>query len=152
MTFAVRTFMGAASGGPINFSLGVSNTSAGVGVRSGAANMISDGTSTSTQHGVSGQADSPWYSPAPTTGAATPLYAKVSNLVRASTTITGGGFTSNALTNSVFSLSGGTGWGFTSSASNQEGTGSFTVTIYADAGGTQVLATGSVSWDVGYTP
>jgi hypothetical protein len=146
MTFAARTFQGMAQGGPIPFSMGLSNNSAATGVRSAFFSLNSDGTTTQTPAGGGTNITGPaWYSPAPTTGAATGLYCKLTINSSSGTTITG------TATGSVVSL-GGSSWTFTSVNNVTEGTGNGTLYIYGDSGGTNPLATGSVSWDVGYTP
>jgi hypothetical protein len=146
MTFAARSFQGMSQGGPIPFSVGLSNNSISLGVRSAVFNLVSDGTITKTPTGGGTQTTSgAWYSPAPTTGASTGYWCKLVINTSASTTVSG------TATNTVTSL-GGSGWTFTSSASNAEGTGTATLYIYGDSGGTNLLVTASVSWDVGYTP
>lgn len=145
MTFGARTFQGMSQGSPVPFSLGLSNNSISLGIRSASFTLVNDGTSTKTPTGGGSQVAGPnWFSPAPTTGAGTGIWCKLTINSTSQTTISG-------TTGGVISV-GGSSWTFTSGASNQEGTGSATLTFYGDAGGTNLLATASVTWDVGYTP
>jgi len=146
MTFATRTLQGMPQGGPIPFSMGLSNTSITTGIRSAFFQLNSDGTTTKTPTGGGTNVAGPnWYSPAPTTGASTGLYCKLTIDTTSGTTITG------SATGSVISL-GGSSWTFTNTSSTTEGSGTGTLRMYSDSGGTNLLATASVSWDVGYTP
>lgn len=145
MTFASRTFFAMANGGPIGFSGGVSNNSAATGVRSGSFQINSDGTTQSTRLGVSNVVGSPWYAPLPAPGIGASYWCKMT--INSST-----GTTSSGSFGTVLSLSGNINWGFTSSGPLTEGVGNATLNIYGDAGGTSLLASANVSWDVGYTP
>jgi hypothetical protein len=146
MTFSARTFQGMTQGTPVPFSIGLSNNSIGLGVRSAGFTLVSDGTITKTPTGGGSQVTSDaWYSPAPTTGAATGVWCKFVINTSSQTTLSG------SSTNTVISVS-GAGLTFTSDATNHEGTGTFTITFYGDSGGTNRLATATGSWDVGYTP
>jgi len=146
VTFAARTFQGMPQGRPIPFTLGLTNDSISLGIRSASFTLVSDGTTTQTPTGGGSQVAGPaWYSPAPTAGAATGVWCKLTINSNTQTTITG------TATGSVVTV-GGSSWTFTNDATNHEGFGSATLTFYADSGGTQLLATASVSWDVGYTP
>lgn len=146
MTFAARTFQGMSQGGPVPFSLGLSNNSISLGIRSAVFTLVNDGTITKTPIGGGTQTTSgAWYSPAPTTNAGTGIWCKLTVNSNTNCNITGSG------TGTVVSV-GGSSWTFTSSATNAEGVGSGTLTFYGDSGGTNLLATASVSWDVGYTP
>lgn len=144
MTFAARTFQALSLGSVISFGPVVSNNSAALGVRSGSLNLANDGTGN--QRVLNVVNNIAWYAPAPTTSIGSSIWCKLTINSQAFTTITG------SATGSVISLSGGAGWTFTSSASNQEGTGTFTLTFYGDAAGTNLLSTQSGNWDVGYTP
>ena len=144
MTFASRTFFAMATGNVVSFSPGVSNNSAALGVRSGSLSLSNDGTGTQTQLGSSHALS--WYAPAPSTGIGSSIWAKLTINTTSNTVMSG------SSTGVVLSLSGGLGWTFTSSASNQEGTGTFTLNFYGDSGGTNLLSSQRGSWDVGYTP
>jgi hypothetical protein len=149
MTFACRTFQGMGGGGsPINFTAGLGNTLLTTGVRSASFTLVNDGTSTvSRSPGGGGGSIScgPWFSPSPTVGVGSQYWCKLVLGSNAGTVVSGSGV------GSVISI-GGAGWTFTSSSTTTEGTGAATVNVYADAAGTILVATGSVSWDVGYTP
>lgn len=148
MTFAARTIMGISQGAPINFSAGLGNTLISTGVRSASFTLINDGTSTVGKSGTGGSGSlfcGPWFSPAPTAGVGSQYWCKLVLGSNSGTVVSG------SAVNTVMTV-GGSGWTFTSSGATTEGTGAATVNIYADAGGTILVATGSVSWDVGYTP
>lgn len=145
MTFAARTFQGTSNGGPIAFSGGVSNNSAATGVRSGSFQINSDGTTQSTVHGVSSVAGSPWYAPLPAPGIGASYWCKMT--INSTT-----GTTASGSFGTVLALSSNINWGFTSTGPLTEGFGNATLNIYGDAGGTSLLASANVSWDVGYTP
>lgn len=147
MTGVLQVLVAAKSGGPISFSASLVSTLSGTtGVRSAGMTLNSDGTSsTSRTSGGTGTATcGPWYSPNPTTGVGSNYWCKLTISSQTNTTISGA-------VNTVQSV-GGSSWTFSSSTANVEGSGSGTVTIYGDSGGTQVIQTGSVGWDVGFTP
>lgn len=147
MSGVQMALLGAKSGGPISFSASLVSTLSGTtGIRSAGFTLNSDGTSsTSRTSGGTGTATcGPWYFPNPTAGVGSLYWCKLTISSQSNTTISGA-------VNTVQSV-GGSSWTFSSSATNVEGTGSGTVTIYADSGGTIVVATGSVGWDVGFTP
>lgn len=144
MTFAVRTFLGLSSGGPVSGSYGVSNNSGSTGIRGGSLNLLNDGTATETFHGSS-TAASPWYSPLPAPGIGSFYWCKLTINSSSGTTVSGS-------TGSILSLASGAGWSFTSTGAITEGTGTATLNIYGDAGGSSLLSSFGVSWDVGYTP
>lgn len=141
MTFAARTFQGMNPGGPVPFSLGVTNVAPSTGIRSGSFTLNSDGTTSKTPSGVAPS----WYSPAPTTGAATGYYCALVINSSAGTTVGGPG-------SGVVVAVSGASWSFTNTSANVEGSGTATLYVYADVAGTQVLTTNFVSWDVGYQP
>lgn len=142
MTFGARSFQGMSQGSVIPFGPAVSNNSAALGVRSGTMSLASDGSGTQTQLGTSHAIQ--WYAPV-TTGIGSSVWCKLTINSTNFTNMTG---TSTGTIQTV----GGCAWTFTSSASNQEGTGTFTLTFYGDAAGTNLLSTQTGSWDVGYTP
>lgn len=148
MTGPLNVLVAIASGGPIAFSASLVNTLSGTtGVRSAGFTLNNDGTSSTSRSpsGGTGVATcGPWYFPNPTAGVGANYWCKLTISSQANTTISGA-------VNTVQSV-GGSSWTFSSSATNVEGTGSGTLTIYADAGGTSVVATGGVGWDVGFTP
>lgn len=136
---------GSSSGGIQAFSVGLSNNSVATGIRSASFTLVSDGTSTRTPNGGGSAVAGPnWYAPT-TASIGSSYWVKLVINSSATTTISG------SATNTVMSVS-GAGWTFTNTATNNEGTGSGTLSFYTDSGGTNLVATGSVSWDVGYTP
>lgn len=141
MTFAARNFLGLSQGAVVAFGPGVSNNSAALGIRSGTLSLASDGTGTQTQLGTSHALQ--WYAPV-TAGIGASIWAKLTVNTSTFTNVTGSG-------SGVVSASGAS-WTFTSSASNQEGVGTFTLNFYGDSGGTNLLSSQNGSWDVGYTP
>lgn len=142
MTFATRTMFAMSQGAPIPFTPDVSNNSASTGIRSGQLSLSSDGTGAHTVANVS--TPLAWYAPAPTVGAGSGIWVKLTVNSTSSTNITG------AATGTVLTL--GATWTFTSTSPAQEGFGTFTLTFYSDAGGTSVIRSQSGAWDVGYTP
>lgn len=142
-------FVGVSAGGPVTFTASCINTLAGTtGLRSAGFTLNSDGTSSTSRSPSGGTGTAtcgPWYSPNPTTGAGNNFWAKLTISSQSNTTISG-------TVGSVVSLSGGAGWSFQNSATNVEGIGTGTITLYADAAGTSVVLTASVGWDVGFTP
>jgi len=135
-------------GGPVNFSASCINTLSGTtGLRSAGFTLNSDGTSSTSRSPTGGTGTStcgPWYFPNPTAGVGSLYWCKLTISSQSNTTISGA-------VNTVQSVSGAS-WSFQNSATNVEGTGSGTLTIYADSGGTQVITSNSVGWDVGFTP
>lgn len=146
MTGSVQMLAAAGGGRAQGFTASLVNTSLSTGTRSAGFTLVNDGTSTTSASPAGGtQSCSAWFSPAPTTGAGSLYWAKFTTGSSTNTTITG-------TVGSVISLSAGAAWSFANSATNQEGVGNATVSIYSDSGGTNLIATGSVSWDVGFTP
>jgi hypothetical protein len=148
MTGILQVLLAAKAGGPINFSASCVNTLSGTtGLRSAGFTLNSDGTSSTSRSPTGGTGTStcgPWYFPNPTAGVGALYYCKLTISSQSNTTISGA-------VNTVQSVSGAS-WSFQNSATNVEGTGSGTLTIYSDAGGTQVITSNSVGWDVGFTP
>jgi hypothetical protein len=147
MTFACRTFQGMQpSGGAQSFSASLANTSASTGIRNASFNLVNDGTATTGASPAGGhQSCGPWFTPT-TASIGNSFWAKMVLGTNSGTTVSG------SAVGSVVSLSGATNWTFTNTGTSTEGTGSASVFIYSDAGGTQLVATGSVSWDVGFAP
>lgn len=148
MTGFLNVLLASASGGPISFSASLINTLSGTtGVRSATMTLNSDGTASTSRSPSGGTGTAtcgPWYFPNPTTGVGSLYWCKLTINSQSNTTISGS-------VNTVISISGAS-WTFSSSATNVEGSGSGTITVYADSGGTSPVMTGSVSWDVGFTP
>lgn len=148
MTGTVQVLAGAASGGPIAFVAGLGNTLATAGVRSGTMTLVNDGTSTASRSPAGGSGVTscgPWYFPNPTTGVGSLFWCKWTTNTTNNSTITG------SAVGSVISI-GGSSWTVSNSGTGVEGTGTATISVYADAGGTILVATGAVSWDVGFAP
>lgn len=148
MTFASRTFQGMSQGAaPISFSATLRNTSASTGIRSASFTLVNDGTSTTSASPAGGsQSCGPWFSPAPTTSIGSSYWAKLTLGTNSGTNVSG------SSVGTVVSLSSAASWTFANSGTSTEGIGSATVGIYADAGGTILVTTGSVTWDVGFAP
>lgn len=146
----MQMLMAAASGGAITFSATLNNILSGTtGLRSAGFSMLNDGTGTTSRSPAGGTGTAttgPWYFPNPTAAIGSNYWVKLTINTQSLTTISG------SATATVISLSSTVGWTFTNSATNTEGTGTGTVSIYADSGGTILVATASVSWDVGFTP
>lgn len=136
MTFGVRTFQGMSQGAvsPPSFSGG--NVSLSAGIRSVSCGLVNDGTST----GSMGTGN--WFTPTQS-GIGSQYWVKLTVTSTTNTTITG------SATATVLSV-GGVGWTFTNTGSTVEGFGTFTLTFYSDAAGTQVVGTSTGNnWDVG---
>ncbi len=147
MTFAARTFQGMPQGGPVAFSGSGGNTSATSGTRSVTFTMNSDGTTGVTRSGTGGSGaltSTSWYLPA-TGSIGSHYWAKLTISSGFGTTYSG------SAQSTVLALSSALAWTFTNSSSVAEGTGTATINVYADSGGTQLVATGSFNWDVGDT-
>lgn len=134
MSLLLGTGLGRLTGSSGN----VVNTSVATGIRSGTFALVNDGTFTGT-----GSAGGSWF--APTIAAiGTQWWAKATVNTTSNTTFTG-------TTGSWVQLTSGTSWGMQNTATNNEGTGNFTIAFSPD-GGTTTAGTMNVPWDVGFTP
>jgi hypothetical protein len=143
MTFAARTFQGMPTlPGVIQPGLSVtsSNTGLTTGFRSASFTLVNDGTITK----VSGSGSTSWFIPT-STGVGTSVWVRMTVNSTANTTLTGS-------TGSWLNLSGGNTWSFQNSATNLEGTGTYTLDFATDSGGLNRVGSGTGGWDVGYTP
>lgn len=146
MTGSVQLLVAVSGGRPVNFTASLVNTSLSTGTRSAGFTLVNDGTSTTSAGPAGGsQSCGPWFVPSPSAGIGSSYWAKFTTGSSTNTNITG-------TVGSVVALSSGASWSFANSATNQEGVGNATVSIYSDAGGTNLVATGTVGWDVGFTP
>ena len=144
MTGSAQVLIASGGGRAQAFVAGLGNTSLSTGIRSAGFTLVSDGTATTSASPAGGtQTCTPWFIPT-TTGIGSSYWCKFTTGSSTNTTITG-------TVGSVISISGAS-WTFANSATNQEGVGNATVAIYSDAGGVNLVATGTVNWDVGFTP
>jgi len=114
------------------------NTSTVSGIRTSALTLNADGSANVTGTGASTTA---WLTPY-TTGIGANYWVKVTVTASTSSSTTG--------TTGWLSLASGTTWSASNSGNTLEGTGTATVQFAADSGGATIVATGSLSWDVGY--
>lgn len=130
------------------FSAALTSTSTATGIRGANLFLNSNGTSSVSRSGTGGTGAlscGPWLAPT-TTGIGSSFWAKFVPGTNTGTTITG-------TINSPVSLAAGTSWGIQNSSTTVEGQGSAGVIyIYSDSGGTNLVGSGTVTWDVGYTP
>ncbi len=117
---------------------GMTNTSVATGIRSASFTLANDGSFTNSSSGTGS-----WFSPN-VSGVGAQWWAKATVNSTSNTSLTGafGGWTQ---------LTSGEGWGASNTATNNEGTGNFTVAFSPD-GGTTTVGTMNVAWDVGYSP
>jgi hypothetical protein len=116
----------------------MTNTSVSTGIRSASFTLVNDGTFTSSSSGTGN-----WLSPT-SAGVGSNWWAKATVNTTTNTSLTGttGGWTQ---------LTSGEAWSAQNTATNNEGTGNFTIAFSPD-GGTTTVGSMNVSWDVGYTP
>jgi len=139
MTGAMQMLIGSGQRGTLTGSAGSAvNTSVATGIRSATFALVNDGTFTGTN-----TAGGNWFTPT-VAGIGSSWSAKLVINTQANTTITG-------TLNTFLSLSGSTSWGFSNTATNNEGTGTGTISFSPD-GGTTTVGTMAISWDVGFTP
>lgn len=145
----MQMLVAAGAGGPIAFVAGAGNLLTTTGLRSASVGLASDGTGTASRSPAGGTGTAtcgPWYFPNPTAGIGSSFWVKLTINTQTFTTISG-----NA-TGTVLSLGTAVSWTFTNSATSTEGTGTGTFAIYTDAAGTNQVATGTLTWDVGFAP
>lgn len=139
MTGAMQVLAAAGARGTLTGSAGgVVNTSVATGIRTGTFALVNDGTFTGT-----GSGGGNWFTPT-VAGIGSSWSARWVTNTSTTTTVTG-------TVGSFVSLSSGTSWGMSNTATNNEGTGTATISFSPD-GGTTIAGTMAVSWDVGFTP
>lgn len=131
--------LGAGSNGRLTgSSASATNTSVSTGIRSGSLTLVNDGTFTGT-----GSGGGSWWTPT-TAGVGSQWSAKA--VINSQTNTTASG-----TYNSFVALTSGTSWSFSNTATNNEGTGSMTISFSPDGGGS-TAGTMTVTWDVGFAP
>lgn len=133
----MHTLLAAVGGRLTGASGSVVNTSVSTGIRSGTFTLVNDGTFT----GLPGSGS--WFTPT-TAGVGAQWSAKA--VINSQTNTTASG-----TYGSFVALTSGTSWSFSNSATNNEGTGSMTISFSPDGGGS-TAGTMTVSWDVGFAP
>lgn len=138
MSGILTAILGTALGRLTGNSGSVVNTSVSTGIRSGTFALVNDGTFTGT-----GTGGGSWFTPT-IAAIGSGWSAKLAITTQANTTISG-------TTGSFVSLTSGASWSFQNTATNNEGTGTGTISFSPD-GGTTTAGTMSFSWDVGFAP
>lgn len=132
-TISLTDLRGKSAAHPQNFSGSISNTSITSGIRSVTLVIGATGTASGSTN---------WFTPT-TTGAGNAYWVKF--------TSSGAGTWSGDVRGTVYALTANQSITVANTGAIVENLGTITVSIYSNAAGTNLVATGTVNYDVGYT-